>query len=135
MSETIFTKIINREIPGEIIYEDDDVAAFFTIEPVHIGHTLIVPKQPFENIFDGDPIVLGKMMHVAQRVAQALQTVTGAEGVNLQMNNGAIAGQEVWHAHLHIFPRVADDEAVQIKTQENDQDAAHELAEQLRNAL
>lgn len=134
MSETIFTKIINREIPGEIIYEDDDVAAFFTIEPVHIGHTLIVPKKPFQNIFDGDPAILGKMMQVAQKIAGALQK-TGVDGVNLQMNNGAVAGQEVWHAHLHVFPRLKDDQAVQIKTQENDPEKAAALANELRSLL
>lgn len=110
---TIFDKIIAREVPATIVYEDDKVLAFFTIEPINLGHTLIVPKEPFINIFDGDPIVLGHMMVVAQKISRALKVAGLAEGVNLIMNNEAAASQEVFHAHLHVVPRRANDEALQ----------------------
>lgn len=135
MSDSIFTKIINHEIPGEIIYEDDHVAAFFTIEPVHLGHTLVVPKVPFVNIFDGDPEVLAHMMRIAQRVANVITETTGVTGVNLQMNNGADAGQEVFHAHLHVYPRQANDQAVRVSTTENDPEQAAALATTMRDRL
>ncbi len=102
---TIFSKIISREIPAEIIYEDDLTLVFLDIKPVNPGHALVIPKQAFENIFDGDPETLGYMMQVAQRVGQAMMRAGLAEGVNLIMNNGIAAGQEVWHAHIHVIPR------------------------------
>jgi len=109
---SIFTKIINREIPADIVYEDDTVIAFLTIEPINHGHTLVVPKKPFVNIFDADTEALAHMMKVAKKIGDALLGAGLATGVNLIMNNGADAGQEVFHAHLHVVPRRADDGAL-----------------------
>ncbi len=111
MEESIFTKIIKREIPAEIMYEDEDVIAFLDIKPINHGHTLVVPKVPFTNIFDGDPRVLGHMMQIAQKVAVALRDVTKCDGANILMNNESAAGQEVFHAHIHIIPRKTGDES------------------------
>lgn len=108
---TIFEKIIAREIPADIIYEDESVMAFLDIKPVQVGHTLVVPKVPFADIFTGDPEVLGHMMEVATMLGRRIKERLGADGVNLIMNNGAAAGQEVFHAHLHVIPRYADDHA------------------------
>lgn len=107
--DSIFTKIINRDIPAEIIYEDETVVAFLDIKPINYGHTLVVPKKPFENIFDGDAETLAHMMKVGQKIGQALVAAKLADGVNLIMNNGAAAKQEVWHAHLHVVPRKTND--------------------------
>jgi len=108
---TIFEKIIVREIPADIIYEDDVVVAFLDIKPIHAGHTLVVPKTPFTDIFTGDPKTLGHMMEVATTIGRRIKERLGADGVNLVMNNGAAAGQEVFHAHLHVIPRYQDDHA------------------------
>jgi histidine triad (HIT) family protein len=108
---SVFTKIINREIPATIIFEDDIVIAFFTIEPINYGHTLVVPKSPFVNIFDGDDATLGHMMQVAARIGRALVDTTIATGINIIMNNGVDASQEVFHAHLHVVPRIKNDNA------------------------
>jgi histidine triad (HIT) family protein len=109
--DTIFTKIINREIPAEIIYEDNTVLAFLDITPVNHGHALVVPKVPFVNIFDGDAEVLAHMVKVGQKIAQAQQLAGLADGVNFLINNGPAAGQEVFHSHLHIIPRKIGDES------------------------
>ncbi len=111
MQDTIFEKIIAREIPAVIVYEDDSVLAFLDIKPVNHGHTLVVPKKKFKNVFDGDSNVLGHMMQVAQKIAVALRTTTHCDGVNITMNNEPAAGQEVYHAHIHVIPRFAGDEA------------------------
>ena len=111
--QSIFTRIINREIPADIVYEDDTIIAFLTIEPINHGHTLIVPKVPFVNIFDGDDIILGQMIVVARKISQALIDAKLAEGINVIMNNGTHAGQEVFHAHLHVVPRLSLDQAFQ----------------------
>jgi len=105
LAPSIFTKIINHEIPADIIYEDEQVIAFFTIEPINYGHTLVVPKKPIVNIFDGDDETLSQMMSVAKKVSRALIDEKFAEGVNIVMNNGEAAGQEVFHAHIHVIPR------------------------------
>jgi histidine triad (HIT) family protein len=109
--DTIFTKIINREIPAEIIYEDKIVLAFLDINPVNHGHTLVIPKVPFVNVFDGDAEILAHMMKVGQKIAKAQQAAGLADGVNFVSNNGEAAGQEVFHSHLHIIPRKLGDAA------------------------
>jgi len=109
MKDNIFAKIIAREIPADIVYEDEVVLAFLTIAPNNHGHTLVIPKKHFMNIFDGDPETLAHMMKVGQKIALALKKAGLAEGVNLVMNNGKEAGQEVWHSHLHVVPRLKDD--------------------------
>lgn len=108
---SIFTKIINREIPADIVYEDEVAIAFFTIEPVNPGHTLVVPKAPSVNILDIEPSVLSHLMHVAQNVARALIETSLGSGVNIHINNCADAGQEVFHTHIHVIPRLPSDEA------------------------
>lgn len=105
MADSIFTKIIKREIPAHIIYEDEMVIAFLDINPVQKGHTLVVPKKQFENIFDGDEESLSHMIRVAKKLSAVIKATVGADGINLIMNNGEHAGQEVFHAHLHIVPR------------------------------
>jgi len=109
MKDNIFAKIIAREIPADFVYEDEVVLAFLTIAPNNHGHTLVIPKKHFVNIFDGDPETLAHMMKVGQKIALALKKAGLAEGVNLVMNNGEEAGQEVWHSHLHVVPRLKDD--------------------------
>lgn len=113
---TIFTKIIKREIPAHIVYEDTLVVAFLDSNPNNLGHTLVVPKQPFVNIFDGPPETMAHMMKIGQTIGQALVSTPLATGVNLIMNNGADAGQEVFHAHLHVVPRLPDDHVFQKPT-------------------
>lgn len=108
----IFEKIIAREIPASIVYEDETVISFLDIKPINKGHALIVPKKKFVNIFDADPETLGHMIQVAQTVARALREATGAEGINILMNNEKAAGQDVFHAHLHVVPRFKDDGAL-----------------------
>lgn len=109
MEKTIFEKIIAREIPADIIYEDDKVLAFLDIKPVNMGHALVVPKQHFENIFDADSELLGYMMSVAGRIGTAMRDYYPCDGINIVMNNAAPAGQVIFHAHIHIIPRFSDD--------------------------
>jgi len=109
--DNIFEKIISGELPAYIIYEDELVIAFLDINPVNKGHTLVVPKKKFINILDGDPDTLAHMMKVAQKIAQALIKDENVNGVKLIMNNGEAAEQDVWHSHLHVVPRMTNDNA------------------------
>ena len=136
MKDSIFTKIINREIPADIVYEDDLVIAFLDINPVHKGHLLVVPKQWFKNVFDGEAEVLAQMMRVGQKLALAIKKSLGADGVNLLMNNGEAAGQEVPHSHLHIIPRYEGDNSYQpAKHEEYEAGEMEVTATKIKTAL
>jgi len=106
---TLFEKIIAREIPADIVYEDADVVAFLDINPVNVGHTLVVPRKPFVNMLDMDEATASAMTKATQKIARAVLAATGAPAYNLEVNNGSAAGQLVMHAHWHIIPRFADD--------------------------
>jgi len=96
---SVFTMIMNREIPGRFVYEDDAVVAFLTIEPMTPGHTLVVPRDEIDNWQDLDPAVLDRVMHVAQRIGKAVCAAFGATRAGV-----IIAGLEVPHLHVHVFP-------------------------------
>jgi diadenosine tetraphosphate (Ap4A) HIT family hydrolase len=96
---SVFTMIINREIPGRFVYEDSDVVAFLTIEPMTPGHTLVVPRAEVDHWENIEPALLGKVMEVSQRIGRAVCTAFGAQRPGL-----IIAGMEVPHLHVHVFP-------------------------------
>ena len=133
---TIFKKIIDREIPADVVYEDDTVLAFLDIHPVRKGHALVIPKEECVNIFDAKPEVLGHMMVVAQKIARALMESTDAKGVNIHMNNGHEAGQDVPHAHLHVIPRFKRGEAFVVPVHETYTDGESiAFAEKIKTAI
>ena len=96
---SVFTMIINGEIPGRFVYQDPDVVAFLTIEPMTQGHTLVVPRAEVDNWQDVDPVLFGKVMDVAQRIGRAVCTAFDAQRAGM-----IIAGLEVPHLHVHVFP-------------------------------
>jgi len=108
MKNCIFCKIIKEEIPCYKIYEDDLVLAFLDINPIARGHTLIIPKEHKENIFEIDSIVLERIVSVAKKIAEKMK-INGAEGVNLYHASGLSAEQTVFHFHLHVIPRTKGD--------------------------
>jgi len=110
MSEkSVFEMIIDREIPANILYEDDDVIAFLDAFPVAKGHTLVVPKVKVENIYVLSPESGAKVMAVISKVARALRATYEPEGLNVLQNNGAFASQSVFHIHFHLIPRYKDE--------------------------
>lgn len=109
MDTCLFCRIIAKELPASIVYEDEDMIGFLDIKPVNPGHTLVVPKKHSDGFHDADPGTLQKLIVVAQRIARGLVAAGICEAFNLEENNGAIAGQLVPHLHLHIVPRRAGD--------------------------
>ena len=106
MLECVFCKIIAGEIPAEKIYEDEQALAFLDISPVNPGHTLVVPKEHYEDPLTTPDEVLARLIGVGKKIARAILAVGLAEGINFGMNNGRAAGQIVFHAHLHVIPRL-----------------------------
>jgi len=109
MSDCLFCKIIKGEIPCQKVYEDGDVFAFLDIQPVNVGHTLVVPKAHFANCGETPDEALAAVMNVAKRVGAAALKVTGAQGYNVGINCGAVAGQVIMHTHVHVMPRFEGD--------------------------
>ena len=101
----IFAKILRGDIPCVKIYEDDKTIAFLDVMPQAEGHTLVLPKEDAENIFDLSPDGAAAMMATVQKVAKAVKLATGAPGLMLMQLNGRAAGQSVFHIHVHIIPR------------------------------
>lgn len=107
---SIFTKIINREIPANIVYEDDLVLAFLDISQVTKGHTLVIPKKPYKDIFELDDEISGHLYSVVVKLSKAIKKAFQADGLNIINNNRAAAGQVVFHYHIHIVPRYEGDD-------------------------
>ena len=107
--DCIFCKIANGEIPSTTIYENEEFRVFFDINPASKGHCLIVPKEHYSNIFEIDAEVAGRLFSLATAVAGSLKQELNCEGLNIVQNNGEIAGQTVFHFHLHLIPRYTGD--------------------------
>lgn len=106
----IFEKIIKRELPAHIVYEDDLTIAFLDISQATKGHTLVIPKKRYENIFELDDEIAGHLYKVVVKVSKALKKAFDLKGLNVVNNNGTIAYQQVFHYHIHLIPRYEDDD-------------------------
>ena len=112
--ENIFAKIIRGEIPCHKIFETEHVLAILDAFPMAEGHALLLPKAPCVNLLDMSPTVASAYMAELPRLARLVQAATGAVGVNIVQNNGADAGQMVFHCHIHVIPRFANDKKVTL---------------------
>lgn len=126
----IFCKIVNHEIPSYTLYEDDDVLAFLDISQVTKGHTLIVPKAHYANLLECDPADLAKVMDVVQKVGKNLMAQTGCSGLNVLSNVNELAGQSVFHFHVHLIPRYDHNDALQLAFQPSEPQDLAALAAQ-----
>ncbi len=104
MADTLFGKIIRREIPADVVYEDDDVLAFRDVTPQAPTHILVIPKRPLTNLLDAAPddtLLLGQLLQAAAHVARTLGLADG--GFRVVVNVGPDGGQSVDHLHLHVL--------------------------------
>ena len=134
MADCIFCKIIKGEIPSTKVYEDKDVVAFLDIKPVNPGHTLVIPKKHYVNIHDMPDELVGKLAIAAKKVADAMLKI-GVKGVNIGINNGAHAGQIVFHAHVHVMPRYGKDKFSLWVGKEYDGNERELVADKIRRTL
>lgn len=134
---SIFTRIINGEIPCHKLYEDEHVLAFLDIGPLSTGHALVVPKEERVMLHELSPAAAAALGAALPRVARALLQVTGATAYNVLQNNGAMAHQEVPHVHFHIIPRYADGRGLGLTWKPGTFDHAEgaRLAERVRQAM
>ena len=112
MEDCIFCKIVKGEIPSFKVYEDDKVYAFGDINPASKGHTLVIPKNHAENLFEISEEDLAALHKAAKKIAGAIKTSLSAEGIATLQLNGPAVGQEVMHYHLHLVPRLPGEPAL-----------------------
>ncbi len=105
----VFCRIVAGEIPAAKLYEDEQVLAFLDIAPVNRGHALVIPKRHFFSVTEIPAETAGHMLAVAGRLGGALLRAVDADGFNLILSNGTVAGQVVPHTHLHVIPRFPED--------------------------
>lgn len=132
---SIFSKIISREIPAHILYEDDQVIAFLDISPVQPGHTLVVPKQEKENALDQETSDLAACMVAIKILAPAIIRAMQAEGCVISTNIGTAAGQSVFHTHFHIIPRKSNDHLSSWPNAPVSEDTLDAVAKQIKVEL
>jgi histidine triad (HIT) family protein len=132
-----FCAIIAGESEGSFVAASSRAVAFLDTLPVGTGHTLVVPRRHAVGLADLDPEDGAELFRLGQRIAMAQWELGLADGVNLFMADGGAAGQEIWHAHLHVIPRRADDALVLHMDYDPppERDALDDLAARLRHAL
>ena len=132
MSDDIFLKIIAGEIPAHKVYEDEYTYAFLDATPNNPGHTLVIPKERYKDIYEIPEEVLSHVMNTVKKVAIAVKKATNADGINIGMNNEPAAGQLVFHAHIHVIPRFKDDGLKHWGKKEYKEGEAEKVAESIR---
>ena len=135
--KSIFSMIIDGEIPCHKVYQDDLVFAFLDINPFSSGHTLVVPKEAartLDKLSDVSSEALGKVL---PRISRAILSATGAEEFNVIQNNGPNAFQSVFHVHFHIIPKMKDGRGLTFpfKSSPIDHEEAERLATSVREIL
>lgn len=120
----IFCKIIAKEIPAEILFENESAIAILDVNPIHYGHALVIPKNHHKDFLEVPEHELPGVMHAVHVVARAIVKSFDLRGFNFFSNNGTVAGQSVFHFHIHITPRYPDDNirfVLQLKRYEGDE--------------
>ncbi len=105
MSEDcVFCKIVQKQASASVVYEDDQTLAFMDIRPVADGHTLVIPKQHYVDIYETPEALVAYTHRVAKRIAIAVKKATDADGISIVQQNGKAAGQDIFHMHVHVIP-------------------------------
>lgn len=130
----IFCKIAAGEIPSETVYEDEQFRAILDLGPASAGHTLILPKAHFKDVTEISDEYAANVLKVAAKLGKAMKKGLGCEGFNLVQNNGEAAGQTVFHLHVHLIPRMKDDN-IDIKWAQGECADGEKIAEKIKANL
>ena len=135
VSDCIFCKIVAGEIPASKVYEDDHFLAFLDISQVTPGHTLVIPKKHARNLLEMTPDETAALFNIVSRVTKKVESATQPQGMNIIRNMEEIAGQSVFHTHVHILPRYSqeDDLKIDFIAHEPDFDRLAQLAKDISN--
>lgn len=133
-SECIFCKIAAGEIPSNTIYEDDEFKVILDLAPAAKGHALILPKEHYADLYEIDEEIAGKAMKLAKKLATHMTDVLGCDGFNILQNNHEVAGQTVFHFHMHLIPRYKNAKNNDILVWSHETFSTEEMAE-IRDSL
>jgi histidine triad (HIT) family protein len=109
MSDCVFCKIVARQIPATVVHEDEHTLAFMDLGQVNPGHVLVAVKRHAENLYALDDAQAGAVLRAAARVARAIRDAFAPQGLSVYQANGKVAGQTVFHYHVHLVPRYEGD--------------------------
>lgn len=132
---TIFTDIIEGKRPGFIIFEDDKHIAILDKYPIDTGHSLVIPKTPYEKITDMPKNDVALLFSLVPQIADAILKATGAVAFSIAQNNGKEAKQIIPHVHVHIIPRYADKATMWTKRGIPSDDELEELLQKIKNSF
>lgn len=136
MSDCIFCKIAEGELPARKVYEDEHVLAIMDLSQVTPGHTLVITKKHVRNIFEYDEELAANVFARVPKIAKAVKAHhPEVEGLNILMNNEEVASQTVFHSHIHLLPRYSKDDEFGLKWKDNSEKYSDEELDQTRDAL
>ncbi len=134
--DCIFCKIANGEIPSNTVYEDENYRAILDLSPAVKGHTLIIPKNHFDDLPDADEETLSSVLKIARKIGIGMTAALKCDGFNVVQNNGEAAGQTVHHLHVHVIPRYLDgDKIVTWKQLTSDPEEQKKIAAEIAAQL
>ena len=132
----IFCKIVSKQAPSSLLYEDEKVIAFLDIRPLNLGHSLVIPKDHFVDIFDIPEKELAEVHEAAKKLSSAIKNATNSDGLSIIQQNGKAAGQDIFHFHVHIVPRFLGQKLKSFsELAEIDRPILDELAQKIRQDL
>lgn len=131
----LFCQIVEKKIPAEFIYEDENFVAFLDIRPINLGHALLLPRQHHRNLFDLPANLLDKIGRPLQIIAAAVKKATSADGLNIGWNNEPAAGQLIFHSHVHVMPRFVNDGYRHWLGQDTTKEELAAVGEKIRKVL
>ena len=134
-SECIFCKIVARELPSAIVYEDDEYIAFLDKAPFNEGHTLVCPRKHGETVWDMTEEAIGGLFALAAKISRAVVEATGTDGFRFVQNNGEAANQAVAHVHVHVIPVKLAHKGQWMDRKVIEPDEMNLIAERIRSAL
>jgi histidine triad (HIT) family protein len=139
MKSCIFCKIISLEEQASIVYQDETVIAFMDLHPTNVGHTLVVPKDHWETIYDIPDLLLSDLFIVVKKIAKAVKKSVKAQGINLIQSNEEAALQSINHVHVHVIPRFRGDAMAlvleDLKQERTSRKSLDDTAELIRETL
>jgi histidine triad (HIT) family protein len=132
----IFCRIAQKQVPANLVYEDEKALAFLDIRPLNEGHTLVIPKAHYETVFDIPQELITYLHGITKRVAIAVKKATKADGISIIQQNGKAASQEVLHLHVHVIPRYEGQKLPRFSdVKEADREKLSQTAEKIRKYL
>ncbi len=132
----IFCKIVRKQSPVSMIYENENTLAFLDIRPLNLGHTLVIPKAHYVDIFDIPENELSNVHKISKLISPAIKKATNADGISIIQQNGKAAGQDIFHLHVHVVPRFEGQKMPHFSDlKEADRSKMDEMAKRIRQEL